>query len=94
MAMSLYKHLGRVIQVYARAGIVVRTISMDGEFQKVKNCLPNIECNTTTAKEHVSKAERAIRTIKERTLGIIATLPFTDIPRRMKIELNTLLFFG
>jgi hypothetical protein len=30
---------------------------MDEEFEKVKYCLPNIECNTTAAKEHVSKVE-------------------------------------
>jgi hypothetical protein len=48
--------------------------------------LRNVECNTTAAKEHVSEAERMIRTIKERTRGLLATLPFKHIPRRMKIE--------
>jgi hypothetical protein len=38
------------------------------------------------AKEHVSEAERGNRTVKERTRGVIATLPFEHIPRRMKIE--------
>jgi hypothetical protein len=38
------------------------------------------------AKEHVSKAERTIRTIKERTWGLLATLPFQHIPRCMKIK--------
>jgi hypothetical protein len=45
-----------------------------------------LECNTTAAKEHVSKAESGIRTIKECTRGAIATLPFENIPRQMKIE--------
>ena len=85
-ATSLCKHLERVLQVYARAGFRVRTILMDGEFEKVKDCLPNVEYNTTAAKEHVSEAERTIRTIKERVRGLMATLPFTNIPRRMKIE--------
>ncbi len=66
MATSLCKHLGRVLQVYVRAGFVVRTILMDGEFEKVKDCLLNVECNTMPAKEHVSKAERAICTIKKK----------------------------
>ncbi len=70
---SLCKHLDRVPQVYARAGFLVITILMDREFEKVKDCLLNIESNTTSAKEHVSKAERTIRTIKERAQGIIAT---------------------
>ncbi len=60
---------------------------MDGEFeQKVQNCPPNVEFNTTTAKECASEVEWTICTIKERTRGLIATLPFANIPRRMKIK--------
>jgi hypothetical protein len=59
---------------------------MDGEFKKVKGLMPTVECNTTAAKEHVSKVECSIRTVKERTQGIVTMLPFTHIPRRMKIE--------
>ena len=33
-ATSLSKHLKRVLEVYGRAGFVVRTILMDGEFEK------------------------------------------------------------
>jgi hypothetical protein len=83
---SLCKHLDRVLQVYVRAGFIVRTILMDGEFEKNKDCLPNVECNTTAAKEHVSKAERTIRTIKEQAQGIIMTMLFADISQRMKIK--------
>ncbi len=85
-ATNLSKHITRVLEVYKRAGLVVRTILMDGEFEKIRPLLPNLECNTTAAKEHVSKAERTIRTIKERTRGLLATLPFSHMPRRMKIE--------
>ena len=38
------------------------------------------------AKKHVSNAERCINTIKERTQGVIATLPFNRITRCLKIE--------
>ena len=48
--------------------------------------MPTVECNTTAAKEHVSKAECSIRMVKERTQGIVTMLPFTHIPRRMKIK--------
>ena len=66
-ATSLNKHLKQVLEVYGRAGFVVRTILMDGEFfEKVKSLMPTVECNTTAAKEHVSKAEQTIRTVKER----------------------------
>jgi len=87
MAKSLAKHMDRVVHVYARAGFTVGTILMDGEFEKIKDLVPRLECNTTAAKEHVSEAVRGIRTIKERVRGLITTLPFEHIPRRMKIEL-------
>ncbi len=64
-AKSLSKHLDRIIQVYMRAGFSVRTILTDGKFEKVKNELPLVVCNTTAAKEQVSEAERSIHTIKE-----------------------------
>jgi hypothetical protein len=86
MATQLSKHLKRVLMVYGRAGFRVRTILMDGEFEKIKPHMPTVECNTTAAKEHISEAERTIRTIKELTRGLLATLPFSNIPRRMKIE--------
>jgi hypothetical protein len=38
------------------------------------------------AKEHVSKAERTIRMVKERTRGLIATLPFARILKQMEID--------
>jgi hypothetical protein len=85
-AVSLSKHMKRALDVYGRAGFIVRNILMDGEFEKLKPLMPSVECNTTAAKEHVSEAERAIRTLKERMRGLLATLPFTHIPKRMKIE--------
>ena len=48
-AKSLSNHFDRVIQVYTRASFNVRTILMDGEFEKVKNELPLVVCNTTSA---------------------------------------------
>ena len=59
-AASLSKHMTRVLDVYRRAGFVVRNILMDGEFEKLKPLMPSVECNTTAAKEHVSEAERTI----------------------------------
>ena len=85
-ATNLSKHMTRVLEVYKRAGLIVRTILMDGEFEKIRPHLPTVECNTTAAKEHVSEAERTIRAIKERTRGLLAMLPFSHMPRRMKIE--------
>jgi hypothetical protein len=85
-ATNLSKDLTRVLQVHERAGFRVRTILMDGEFENVSDLIPRVECNTTAAKEHVSKAERTIRTVKEQTRGLLGTLSFQHLPRRMKIE--------
>jgi hypothetical protein len=54
---------------------------MDGEFEKLKPLMPSVECNTTAAKEHVSEAERTIRTLKERVRGLLNTLPFENLHR-------------
>jgi hypothetical protein len=54
-AKCLGRHLKRVLEVYGQAGSRVRTVLMDGEFEKLKPIMPTIECNTTTVKEHVSK---------------------------------------
>jgi hypothetical protein len=85
-ATSLSNHLQRVLLVYGRASFKVTSILMDGEFEKVKGLMPMVECNTTAVKEHVSKVECSIRMMKERTHRIVTMLPFTHIPRRMKIE--------
>ena len=52
----------------------------------MKELLPNIVCNTTSAKEHVAESERKIRVVKEWNRGIVNTLLFTYIPRLMNIE--------
>ena len=57
-AKSLVKHIKRVLQVYDRAGFTIRYIMMYGKFEKVKELLPTIVCNTTEAKEHVAEAVR------------------------------------
>ncbi len=72
--------------MYGQAGFRVRTVLMDGEFEKLKPIMPTIECNTNTAKEHVSKAEHTIRMLKERVRGLLAVQPFECIPKRVKIE--------
>ena len=82
----LSKSIKRVLEVYGRAGFRIRTILMDGEFEKVKPFLPTLECNSMAAKEHVSKAERTIRMLKKRMRGLLALLPFSHIPQRMKIK--------
>ncbi len=77
----LSKHLPWVLLVHGHARFRVRNILMDREFEKIKELMPTVECNTTAAQEHVSKAERCIHTIKECVRGLVTMLPFTHIPR-------------
>jgi hypothetical protein len=57
---SLSKHLQHVHQVYLHAGFNVRTILMDGEFEKMKDKLSALVRNTTATKEHMSKTKHSI----------------------------------
>ncbi len=59
---------------------------MDGEFKRIKLLMPTVECKTTTAKEHIIKAEQTIQALKEGLHGSIMTWPFKHIPKQMKIE--------
>ena len=85
-AKSLSKHVDCVLLDYKQVGFNVCTNLMDGKFEKVKDFLPLVVCNTTTAKEHVRKVGHSIYTIKERMRGIVGTLPFEYIPWRLKTE--------
>ena len=75
-AISLSKHLKRVLEVYGHAGFSVKTILR----------VSNAEYRVTAAKETVSEVEQTIRMVKERICGLLATLHFSHIPKRMKIE--------
>ena len=64
---------------------------MDGEFDKdgllgeVAELRTNVYC--VAAEEHVPEIERHIRTIKERSRGVVCMLPFKQLPPRIVIEL-------
>jgi hypothetical protein len=79
--------LQHIINVYARAGFTVQTILMDNDFEKVKDQVPLAVLNTPAAAEHIGEIERCIRVIKERSRGIICTLPYTRLPQQMLIHL-------
>ncbi len=65
-ASQLSKHIKRVLDVYGRAGFRIRTILMDGEFEKVKLFLSTLECNTTAAKERMSNRNVRFVRLKRR----------------------------
>jgi hypothetical protein len=76
-----------VLKVYARGGFVVQTMMMDMEFKKLVDLLPNVVINTTAAQEHVGEIEQKIRVIKERARGTMNTLPYSQLPKLIIIEL-------
>jgi hypothetical protein len=83
-AKCLGKHLKQVLEVYGRARFRVRTALIDGEFEKLKPIMSTIECNTTTAKEHVSKAECTIRMLKKRVHLLLAVQPLNTSQREWR----------
>jgi hypothetical protein len=60
-AKSLAKHIKRVVLVYARADFTIRTILMDGEFEKVKDQLADRELEALRKNQ---KAEVTLSSLK------------------------------
>ena len=48
----------KVVYGYARGGFVVNLMLMYMELEKIKDVLPMVEVNATTAREHVPEIER------------------------------------
>jgi hypothetical protein len=46
-----------------------------------------VEVNVTAKEEHVPEVERQIRVIKEWARAIIQTLPYRNLPRKMRVGL-------
>ena len=71
-ATKLGKLIQRIVRVYARSGFTVQTVSMDNEFEKLKDHVPMLALNLPAASEHVGEIERKIRVVKERARGLAA----------------------
>ncbi|KAL7461208.1 hypothetical protein ACHAXS_001628 [Conticribra weissflogii] len=69
---QLKQSLVHVMQLYSRAGFVVQTILVDGQFEGLKAQLSNTVVNTTPSSEHVGDIERCLRLIKERGRAIVS----------------------
>jgi hypothetical protein len=86
---TLLKGIQSVTTVYKRAGFRVLTTMMDGEFEAMRGDLADlgIALNEAARDEHVGEIERFIRTLKERMRAIYNSLPFTNMPPRIVIEM-------
>ena len=85
-AIELANSLLKVIKMYARRGVDVRTCCMDKEFDKVKEIVGLLEVNTAAVREHVAKIERRIRVLKERTRCDTSLLPFPLLPQLIVVH--------
>ncbi|KAL7469296.1 LOW QUALITY PROTEIN: hypothetical protein ACHAXS_009566 [Conticribra weissflogii] len=84
---QLKQSLIRIMQLYGRAGFKIQTILVDGQFDPLKQHLPNVVINTTANSEHVGDVERCLRVIKERARAISSGLPYRKLPKPILIEL-------
>ena len=62
-------------------------VLMDSKFENLRDQIPMLALNIPAANEHVGDVERCIRVIKERSRGLICTLPYSKIPQTMLINL-------
>ncbi|KAL7525010.1 hypothetical protein ACHAWF_001172 [Thalassiosira exigua] len=73
--------------VYTRGGYTINVILMDQEFDKVEELIPQVKCNTSAAREHITDIENQHRTVKERACTVRSGLPFTYLPKELVINL-------
>ncbi|KAL7464228.1 hypothetical protein ACHAXS_004562, partial [Conticribra weissflogii] len=70
-SLQLKQSLLRVLQIHSRAGFMVQTILVDGQFESLKEQLSNTVVNTTANLEHVGDIEQCLQLIKERARATI-----------------------
>ncbi len=68
----------------------VHMILVDNEFQALREDVENmgIQVNIVTKEEHLPEVERQNRVLKERARAMIQTLPFHNIPKKMKVTMR------
>jgi Reverse transcriptase (RNA-dependent DNA polymerase) len=88
---TIFQAIKHVHQTYTKRGFKVKTLLLDGEFDKdgLNGEVAGLGCNMNAVarEEHVPEIERNIRTIKDRSRSVVTVLPFQQIPARIVIEL-------
>ena len=82
---SYVTSMNEVVNVYKKGGFHVKEIHADNEFKASMDPFaakqqPPITMNYTSANEHVPRAERNNRTIKERVRATYHMLPYDQLP--------------
>jgi len=67
----------------------IHTVLADNEFAILREDLEShgISLNIASKEDHVPEVERQIRVIKERARSIVQTLPYSKMPKKMKIAM-------
>jgi hypothetical protein len=88
-AKSLATALKNVIRLYKGRRFNVPFVIMDGEFDSICGDIGDmgVTLNTTSNNEHVGDIEQYIWTVKECCRCIYNTLPFTNMPGRLVVEM-------
>jgi hypothetical protein len=72
----------KVLTIFKNRGFQVNLINADNEFKKLENKV-SVHIEICAAGQHVPRIERGVRTMKDRTRCLWATLPFKKVPKIM-----------
>jgi hypothetical protein len=88
-APTMIEQIAAVHKVYSKRGFVLEIVEADGQFEPLRGDLAGlgITLNKCSREEHVSVAERRIRTLKERCRCICNTLPFKKFPGMLIVQM-------
>ena len=84
-AILLAKFLKKVLLIYARGVYILKLALMYKYFDAVKEHLPFLEVNMTSARENVAEIEREMRQVKERVRCTSSKFLFQLIPTMVLI---------
>jgi hypothetical protein len=89
--MNLYKGKGHNVEKvdFTESNGPIQTILADDKFVSLREYIEEfgVEVNVTAKEEYVPEVERQIRVIKEWARAIIQTLPYRNLPRKMRVGL-------
>ena len=87
--LTLVKGIKSITSMYRWAGFHIITAKMDGKFEAMRGDLADlgIGLNEAAHDEHVGEVEHFIHTLKEWMHAIYNSLPFTNMPLQMVIEM-------
>jgi len=95
---NIYKGKGHEVnnvEFFDTEDTPIHTLLADNEFQSLKGEIENdgVQVHVVTKNEHVPEVECQNRVIKERARVIIQTLPYSDLPKKIRVALIKYVIF-